>query len=168
MNKKLKEVKNIFLDLDNFNCYGCSPHHSHGFQLKFFYDEQEKIIQSPLKNISNDKSGFPGVLHGGFGALLLDEIMFWCIFQFCQKISVTAGMDIKFIKTQKTNQPALLKSRVIKSIQDKIFKVEGWIEQDKEVVTKATGKYVVPPKKDFMVNVGAEKLPEYFDSFFHS
>ncbi len=160
------EIENIFIQLPKYNCYVCSPFHKNGFNLKFYYDEESNNVFSPLKNVQDNKSGFPGVLHGGFQAMLIDEIMFWAVYYNAKKITVTGNMKIQYLKPLHTECDYFIKGKLIKQ-QGIMYKAEGWIEDEKgNFFVKGAGTYIIPNKEEFIKGLGLETLPEIFDMLF--
>lgn len=160
------EIENIFLDFPHYNCFGCSPTHNWGFRLKFFYNNLEDFVFSIVNDPKEEMAGFPGILHGGFQGLLLDEIMFWAVFQKYQKITVTSRINIKYAKTVRTKSPLIIKSKVLKSLKDKIFTVLAWIESNNEKLSEAEGRFVAPNLEQFKEATKNQSIPQKFLKFF--
>lgn len=165
MHKNWQEIENLFLEIPNYNCFVCSPIHASGFRLKFYYDPHEKVVVSPVAPAKEDMAGFPRVLHGGFQAMLLDEIMYWAVQHFHLKIPVTASCDVEYLKVVPTGVPLLLKAKVLRALRGRTFDVESWIEKDKDILVRAKGRYVVPRLEDFKRLTGLTDIPQKFLSY---
>jgi acyl-coenzyme A thioesterase PaaI-like protein len=163
--ERWQEIDNIFLDFPRYNCFVCSPHHPEGFRLKFYYDPDERLVVSPVPPPREELAGFPSVLHGGFQAMLLDEVMFWAVLHFHRKISLTAGMEIELLQTVHTKRPMELKARVLKGLGGKLFVVESWIEVEGKIPARARGNYAVPSLEALQRLAGDHPLPEKYRSF---
>jgi acyl-coenzyme A thioesterase PaaI-like protein len=163
---KWQKIDNIFTDFPGYNCFGCSPFHDHGLNLEFYYDPEEVAVVSPISYIKEEFAGFPGILHGGFQGLMLDEIMFWAVYRIYNKLTVTASMNIRFKKPVSTLEPMLLKAKVRESRKNKIFKVEGWLEKGTEILSSGQGVFVVPPRDSFQQAFGENPMPEKFSVLF--
>jgi acyl-coenzyme A thioesterase PaaI-like protein len=127
-----------------------------------------KIVVPPLAFRNDDGSslslifylgaavcGYPGVVHGGLLATLLDEALASCsCAAFPERIAVTAKLKLYFQKRAPTQKMYLLKARVLKADGKKAW-IEGGIEilgEDgnigrDEVVVKAEGLYRAPSSK---------------------
>ncbi|HOJ50535.1 MAG TPA: PaaI family thioesterase [Spirochaetota bacterium] len=141
--QNLIKIENPFTKLEGYNCFGCSPTHEHGLKLNFFYNPDEDCVISFLENgINNEMSGFPNIVHGGIQSLILDEIMFWIIYHKYKTIAVTATMNIKFKKPLRTNEKIIAKGILKEVLRDKIFKTEGYLLKDNEVLCIAEATYI--------------------------
>lgn len=160
MLKPQKKIENIFHQIPGYNCFVCAPHHQMGFKAEFYHGDGDDFVYTQI-NPSESFVGFPGVLHGGFQGMLLDEIMFWAIFHFYQKITVTGGMEVKYMKTVPVNESFLVKGRVIQG-RERIFKTEGWIEQNGIKLASAKGTFIVPKIEAFKRALGVAELPDIF------
>ena len=54
------------------NCFGCAPHNPIGLRL-FFQEERDGF--STRFRLGPDYESFPGVIHGGIVAAILDETL---------------------------------------------------------------------------------------------
>ena len=156
-----EKIENIFLEFPEYNCFACSPLHSWGLRMEFWFDPETGETVSPVTRLKEEMAGFPGILHGGFQSLLLDEIMFWSAFHASKMIVVTGKLDVKLSKAMSTTSPILAKGRTIKAGK-KLCKVEGWLEQDGEIRASAEGVFMVPRYDDFMKSTGGKGLPDSY------
>lgn len=157
----LNRVDNLLLNYPGYNCFACSPSHSWGFHLEFFHDPKENVVLSPLSRIKEEMAGFPGIVHGGFQAMLLDEMMCWAVMHFRRKLVFTAKMEIKFSKALNTEKACLAKSRILKAGK-KLITAEAWIESNGDRRVHGTGSFIVPTPEEFQSNLGADDIPEIF------
>lgn len=165
MQKNWQEIENILLGFPNYNCFVCSPSHSTGFCLKFYYDPDSNLVVSPVNPQKEERAGFPNILHGGFQAMVLDEVMFWAVIHFHKKISFTSSFEIEYLKTVYTQQPFLLKSRVTRNLRNKLFEAESWIEQNNEIPAKAKGRYITLKTEHMLTLAGDKNIPEKFKDY---
>ena len=100
-NKKMKkEIKNPFSD---GNCFFCGINNKFGLKLKFYWDEEKKEASAeylPAKHFT----GQGNILHGAIQMGLLDEIMGWTSYTCTEKMAVTSGINIKFLKPTYINR----------------------------------------------------------------
>jgi acyl-coenzyme A thioesterase PaaI-like protein len=166
-----REVENIYLDFPGYNCVVCAPGHPWGFRLRFYHDPEEDVVVSPLAGAGEDMAGFPGVLHGGYQAMLMDEQMGWAALHQTGKIVFTARLEVKYARAVPTQTPLLVKARVLKP-GSRLIAAEAWIEPwgespggNGECLARAEGRFFVPAVEDFLRNVGADAVPERYLSY---
>ncbi len=80
----MKKIRNPYVDLKGYNCFGCSPNNIQGLHMHF-EEHGEKIISEWTPKMQFQ--GYKNVLHGGIQATLMDEIASWCV-QIKQKLPV--------------------------------------------------------------------------------
>jgi len=89
----MKKIINPFINGDNGNCFGCSPHNANGLQMSFYEDGEYIIAEwEPQGHLS----GFKNILHGGIQATIMDEIASWLVFVKCQTSGVTTELNAKY------------------------------------------------------------------------
>ncbi|MBN1552975.1 hypothetical protein JW979_15985 [bacterium] len=93
----MHEMKNIFAELEEYNCFACGPEHPYGLKLKFSYDDENAIV---VTRITPDSllAGFPGILHGGIQATILDELAFWGTIAKFKKSGFTFDLSVRYRK----------------------------------------------------------------------
>lgn len=154
-------IENIFLEFPNYNCVVCSPHHAFGFRLRFFHDPARDAVVAPLTP-REDMAGYPGILHGGFQAMLMDEVCGWAALHLAHKLVFTASLTVRFARPMHTRVPALACARVAKS-GSRLVKIEAWIEAPAEDATErkaeAEGAFYHPTAAEFAAATGADPVP---------
>ena len=89
----MKEIINPY-DREQNMCFGCSVKNPIGLRLRFSESEQALHARwTPSENYQ----GYPGILHGGIIASLLDETGGWCVSVKIGTAGVTSEMKTKFI-----------------------------------------------------------------------
>ena len=83
-------------------CFGCGEHNPIGLRLRFERDGEG--VAAPYRPRREDQ-GFPGLVHGGLLALLLDEAMGWAMYA-DEVFAVTARMETRF------RRPLLVRARI--------------------------------------------------------
>lgn len=71
-------------------CFGCAPHHPHGFRLAF-RREGEAVVTEFVPG--DHHQGPPGIMHGGLVATLADELAVWTILGLLGKFGFTASFE---------------------------------------------------------------------------
>jgi uncharacterized protein (TIGR00369 family) len=126
-------------DPDYQGCFGCGRDNPLGFKLSFRWDGR---VASSEFTPEHDYQGWPGLLHGGITACLLDEAMgYAALFEVGR--CVTAKMNIKLTKPV----PVGKKLRIAASIRKKsrkLVETEARITlEDGTLVAEGVGTHFV-------------------------
>lgn len=107
----MKKIKNPYVGLKGYNCFGCSPDNPDGLQMKFIEDGNYVISHwIPKPNFN----GYDDILHGGIQATLMDEIASWCIQVKLKTSGVTTRLNTQFKKPVSVSQGAIiLKAHIV-------------------------------------------------------
>jgi uncharacterized protein (TIGR00369 family) len=155
-----RKIKNVFAKAD-YNCFACSPHNKQGLQLQFY--ELDDYVQSewiPLLQFE----GYPGVIHGGIQATLLDEIGAWTMYIKARCSGVTSRMNLKYIKPLDSKQGKILLRGKLKEIVRNICYIDAEILNEKaEVCAEACLTYFMFSHEK-SVEMGF--FPERYEDFF--
>jgi uncharacterized protein (TIGR00369 family) len=82
-------------DGEDYHCFGCSPQNDHGLNLEFWDDKGEVFsLWSP----SRDFEGYPGIIHGGILATIMDETASWYVYTMLETSGVTSEMTVRYLK----------------------------------------------------------------------
>jgi len=88
-------VHNPYVQLGEYRCFGCSPDNEHGLHMEFSRDGEEiECRWEPHARFQ----GYPGVLHGGIQATLMDEAASWFVYAVIGTAGVTAALTTRFLK----------------------------------------------------------------------
>jgi len=97
----MRKLHNPYQDIEDYNCFGCSPKNKYGLQMEF-YEEGEFIICN--WEPKGFLQGYFNVLHGGIQATLMDEIAAWLVQVKLKTGGVTSGMNIHLHKPVPINE----------------------------------------------------------------
>ena len=92
----MRQIKNPWLDLEGYNCFGCCPTNAHGVKMHFYEDGEEIVC---FWKPQDDYQSWINTLHGGVQSVLLDEICGWVVAHILRKSGVTAKMETRFRKS---------------------------------------------------------------------
>jgi uncharacterized protein (TIGR00369 family) len=127
-------------------CYGCGPANEHGLHIRSFPEGDTLVCEwTPEPKFQ----AFPGVLYGGLVASLLDCHCNWAgAWHLMQKngldkppCTVTAELNVKFLKPTSSTTPVKLVARVVDS-SEKRATVEGELFSDGEVAATCRAVFV--------------------------
>lgn len=89
----------------------------------------------------SELQGHIGVVHGGVVAFIFDAAMGNCMFAH-KLVTLTAGLEVKFIKPMAVEQEAEVITWISRSVGD-VRVVNGIIRQNEITVASAEGKFVI-------------------------
>ncbi len=106
------------------HCFVCGLDNEHGLQMKFYEDGSGKVISDIT--VPRQFQGYPGVVHGGIIAAMLDEVSGRTITNSqATRWMVTASLSIRYRK------PVLV---------EKPLHLEGSLKQDSGAVARVRGE----------------------------
>lgn len=107
----MKKIRNPFVPLEGYNCFGCAPGNPHGLHLNFFEDGEEIIS---YWNPHTDFQGYFNILHGGIQATLMDEIASWTVYVKVQRAGFTSRAVIRYLNPVNMDKgPVKLRARLM-------------------------------------------------------
>lgn len=138
MGENRYEVQKLWSRIRGYNCFGCAPHNELGLKLPFV--EQEAGVSAPFK-LSTSYSSFPGVVHCGIVATILEEVMGNVLVIKARRLCFTLKLSIKYL------EPVLVDSEYtarasIESTDGDYHEIEAGIyDQENKIVAAANGRY---------------------------
>jgi uncharacterized protein (TIGR00369 family) len=79
------------------NCFVCGRENPKSLRLEFYFDEEAGIVQAEV-NLDESHEGFPGVMHGGVIAAILDEAAGRAWGEEPDRFMVTSELKIRYRK----------------------------------------------------------------------
>jgi len=73
----MTELRNPFIGINGYECFGCAPDNHAGLRMSFFEDGDEIISSWDPQEYFQ---GYNHILHGGIQATLMDEPASWIVF----------------------------------------------------------------------------------------
>lgn len=141
----MKKIINPYLKMDNYQCFACSPYNKQGLQLEF-QEDGESIIS--IWNPDPAFEGYPGVLHGGIQAVLMDEIAAWTVYVKGGTGGVTQSMNSRYLKPLFLKKgPFTIRGKINKQEKRNIEVHAQITDSDKKLCAEAEVNYfVLPPE----------------------
>jgi uncharacterized protein (TIGR00369 family) len=120
----MQKLKNPYIQMDGYNCFGCSPNNPAGLRMEFF-DEGEYICchWKPIKAFQ----GYKNVLHGGIQVTMMDEIASWVVQAKLGTAGVTSKLQTKFFKPVYMTEDKVILRAKVHEIKRNIVVVEAGI-----------------------------------------
>lgn len=125
----------------SFNCFGCSQDNHAGLKLKFEVSDENVVFSSV--QLCHIYESFPGVIHGGIVATLLDEVMAQAAYIFRNQPSMTVGLRIRYLQPMRTNHSYLASAKIVSELSPTAVEVEGSLNDPEgdQAVAVATGTF---------------------------
>ncbi|MBN1878894.1 PaaI family thioesterase [bacterium] len=136
-------IENTFSRLENYNCFACGPDHPFGLHMEFYFDDDARTITSTIRP-GELFDGFPGILHGGIQATILDEVAFWGVWAQHGKCGLTSGLEIVYRKKCPSDQ-MLEVAGIVGEIERRLVTVDAVLRHHEShtVYTTATVRYFI-------------------------
>jgi uncharacterized protein (TIGR00369 family) len=139
------------------NCFACGSDNPIGLKL-------DVKVEDGVATVDFDPSemhqGFPGHMHGGILATILDEVMAWAIYA-AGSWAVTAKMEVRYRNVAPLEGILHGRGRVTRNRGGKTFEAEGSVQDEEgRVVAEATGLFMRVPverMRDLEAYASAEK-----------
>ncbi len=120
-------------------CYVCGTKNSQGLKLKF-HKEDNKVVTEFIS--SDNHQGYKGVVHGGILCTLLDEAMGWAPTLVTQRMTVSAELNFRFIKSVPIGRKLIIKAQA-EEIHRRLYKSTGQItDEEGTVYVTGSGKFI--------------------------
>lgn len=146
-------IDDAFADrIYNQVCFACGDRNGHGLHMRFERDGENAVRCTYVPK--PEDQGFPGVLHGGIVAALLDESMAWAMWAWDRALGVTAKMETRYRGPARLDGPLVVRARV-ESVRGRRVEVRAHIE-DAQSVTIAEASAVFmrfPPEEEQRMSV---------------
>ena len=125
-------------------CFACGARNAHGLHLRFEREEAAAVVcrYTPKP----EDQGFPGVLHGGVLAALLDEAMAWAMWAADRALGVTAKMETRYRRPVGVGGVLVVRGRVAR-MRGRRIEVEATVDDASgERLAEATALFLrLPP-----------------------
>ncbi|MFA6801456.1 MAG: PaaI family thioesterase [Acholeplasmataceae bacterium] len=153
-------------------CFICGIHNNHGLKTKYYEIEGNRVL-GVFKGDDLHQS-FPGRMHGGIVAALLDETIGRALqIDDPERWSVTFELTTKFLKPMPLEEELYVVGW-IDQVRHHIYFGQGYIcDQKGQVLATATGKYFEQNIREILVDkedlgeewiyVADEKMPLSFE-----
>lgn len=141
----MRKLKNPFTEIEDFNCFGCSPENHVGLGMEF-YEDGEYLLSfwEPVTYFQ----GYGNVLHGGIQTTLMDELASWVVYVKAKTGGVTASLDVKFKKAVYVNQGEIkIRARLAYTEKKFAYIYAELIDSKGDICSEANLKYYIFPEQ---------------------
>jgi len=106
-------------------CFVCGVRNDAGLKMRFYESETEPVEVTAEYSVPARYQGYPGVVHGGVIASMLDEVTSRTIFRGDPpRFVVTASLNVRYRKPVPVETPLRLVGRVVKE-KGRVITVAG-------------------------------------------
>ncbi len=139
-NRIVKFLARLEINYDH-HCFGCGERNPAGLKLRFEYDRAEGKVSTTFLPTENYQ-GYPGIMHGGIIAAILDETM--SQFLYWQGLAaVTARLEIRYRQSVPLGRPITVEARLIKR-KSSLLDLEGRLLLDNgQVAAESFGRFML-------------------------
>ena len=127
----MRSIKNPWLGIEGYNCFGCCPSNPYGVKMQFYEDGQDIVcFWKPQEQYQS----WVNTLHGGVQSVLLDEICGWVVSRKLQTTGVTSKMETRYLKPVSTDDEYLVLRASIKEQRRNIVIIEASLYNSQQVL----------------------------------
>lgn len=140
----MRKVKNPFLNLEGYDCFGCSPDNPIGVHMDFYEDGDDIVsFWKPQAHYQ----GWINTMHGGILCTLIDEIAGWVVFRKLQTSGVTTSLEVKYKRPVMTTEAQITLRARIKTQRRNLVTIEVELENaNGKLCTEGLATYFTFPK----------------------
>jgi acyl-coenzyme A thioesterase PaaI-like protein len=122
-------------------CLVCGRENPHGLKLDLQVDDATGIVRTTFTPAAHH-IGFPGVVHGGALATVIDEAMVWAATWAGKRFCLCGEMNLRYRKPAVVGQPVVVEARV-ELARGRLLQTSAVARSpDGTSYVVATGKYV--------------------------
>jgi len=127
----MRKIRNPFVGLDGYNCFGCSPNNAFGLQLSFVEEGDELVSLWKPKSFLQ---GYSDLLHGGIQATLMDEIASWAVYVLIKTAGFTSSMNVRYLKPVLVTDSHITLRAKVKQMRRNLADIEVKLLNSKDVI----------------------------------
>lgn len=135
----------LFRPESGVSCFGCGKDAAQGIQLPFLYS-RSKQEASTFFVPPSWMTGHPGILHGGFISLFLDEVMAKVLKGLGLR-GMTANLNVDFRRPARAEQMISLTAGVLRIEGRKAF-LKARLEDHDGICAEGSSLYITAPVRD--------------------
>jgi acyl-coenzyme A thioesterase PaaI-like protein len=138
------------------NCFVCGVENSAGLHMHFFETDSNPVEVHVDYTVPAHFQGYPGVVHGGIIATMLDEVISRTIFRGDPpRFVVTAKLSIRYRKPVPVETPLKITGRVVED-KGKVITVMGQIYGPEGVLLAEGDAVLVEVDSSFFGELGED------------
>lgn len=139
------------------SCFFCGSENHRGLGIRYFHDPGGDRVRGSV-DPDSVLCGYPGILHGGIQAALLDDAIYWAVSYRFALTSVTVSLNTRFRAPARLGQRFALEAWVAWAEGRKVTARGALRDGDGVTVAEGEGLYLLHPPEVFR-----EQMLPYFD-----
>lgn len=141
----MRKINNPYVELEGYQCFGCSPDNRHGLRMEFFEEGDQMVSTWEPREYFQ---GYFNILHGGIQATLMDEIASWIIQVKLKTGGVTSSMTCRFLRPVRMDRGKITLVARIKGQKEQLVTVHvDLMDSEGEVCADGDVTYFIYPEK---------------------
>ncbi|MBN1366983.1 MAG: PaaI family thioesterase [Dehalococcoidales bacterium] len=120
-------------------CFGCGADNPAGLKLKFKWDGGKAVAEFTPQEAHQ---GWPGVVHGGLLATMLDEAGGWCSMEKGLDM-VTAKMEVLFRNPAEIGVPLIITGAILRENTKRFEAYSCITTRDGTVIAESNSVYII-------------------------
>jgi len=144
----------------DINCFGCAPKNPIGLKLEF---EAVHRQCSSRFSLGPDYESYPGVIHGGIVATILDETLAQAVYHHGNGSAFTVGLRVRYGHPMETNIPHVAIGEIIRA-DSTLIRASGRIQRDTgELIAAAVRSFYLVSEKgmEAMRSISLERCRDH-------
>lgn len=126
------------------SCWVCGQDNPLGLRARSY--KVGDTVQLPCTP-GREHSGWSDVVHGGFVATVLDEVMTWAAILGSRQSVFAADLSVRMHSPLRTGTACTAVGRMLRD-RRRVFDAEAWLEDDVgRIYARATGRYMPVPRE---------------------
>jgi len=141
----MREIINVFREFAGLEGMFRFLGHTLQQPIRFFADDKAGTV---LARVTPNQlhSGFPGVVHGGLQATLLDEVAFWAVWDKTAKLGFTADIYVRYRRAVAVDQELTIRGVVTRQDGPLVTVAADLFDLAENNCTHATIRYYLAPR----------------------
>lgn len=142
------------------NCFVCGVENQAGLHMSWYNDDEAQLVWCELV-VPAQFNGYPGVVHGGIVAAILDETSGRALLLNGNDdaLMLTTHLELKYRLPTPTDQPITAVGWIVKGGKNRA-RVAGEIRlADGTVTAECTARVIKPPSKFLQSHSWGEEIP---------
>ncbi len=144
------------------NCFVCGRQNPRGLYMTFYDNGVDEVLSE--YSVSEEYQGYPGVVHGGVVAAMLDEaVLRVAMIEDHHHFMMSVRMEIKYRQPVPTETPLRIIGRIVR-LRGRLGKAVGEIRLPNGTLLAETALTLADVPTEMVANADLEALGWYIDT----